>query len=95
MENYNFRMIDLGKDVPPEKIVEAVRENGADIVGLSALMTTSVSSMKTAIDMLRKACPGVRVIVGGAVLTPSLAEYVGADHYAKDAMEAVRILGRK
>ena len=95
MENYNFRMIDLGKDVPPEKIVEAVRENGADIVGLSALMTTTVTSMKTTIDMLRKECPGVRVIVGGAVLTPSLAEYVGADHYAKDAMEAVRILGGK
>ena len=95
MENYNFRMIDLGKDVPPEKIVEAVRENGAQVVGLSALMTTTVSSMKTTVDMLRKECPGVRVIVGGAVLTASLAEYVGADHYAKDAMEAVRILNAK
>jgi 5-methyltetrahydrofolate--homocysteine methyltransferase len=51
--------------------------------------------MKSTIDMVRKECPGVRVIVGGAVLTDSLAEYVGADHYAKDAMEAVRILGRK
>ena len=88
-------MIDLGKDVPPEKIVEAVRENGADFVGLSALMTTSVSSMKATIAILREACPGVRVIVGGAVMTPSLAEYVGADHYAKDAMEAVRILGHR
>jgi len=58
-------------------------------------MTTTVSSMKSTIDMVRKECPGVRVIVGGAVLTDSLAEYVGADHYAKDAMEAVRILGRK
>ncbi len=95
MENYNYRMIDLGKDVPPEKIVEAVRENGADFVGLSALMTTSVSSMKATIAILREACPGVRVIVGGAVMTPSLAEYVGADHYAKDAMEAVRILGHR
>ena len=56
-------------------------------------MTTSVSSMKATIAILREACPGVRVIVGGAVMTPSLAEYVGADHYAKDAMEAVRILG--
>lgn len=95
MENYNFRMIDLGKDVPPEKIIGAVRDSGAQIVGLSALMTTTVSSMKSTIDMVRKECPGVRVIVGGAVLTDSLAEYVGADHYAKDAMEAVRILGRK
>ncbi len=95
MENYNFRMIDLGKDVPAEKIVQAVIENGAKIVGLSALMTTTVASMKTTIDMIRKECPGVRVIVGGAVLTASLAEYVGADHYAKDAMEAVRILAHK
>ena len=95
MENYNFRMIDLGKDVPPEKVVEAVKENSAEIVGLSALMTTTVSSMKTTIDLLRKECPWVKVIVGGAVLTDSLAEYVGADHYAKDAMQAVRILSSK
>jgi len=95
MENYNFRMIDLGKDVPPEKVVEAVKENSAEIVGLSALMTTTVSSMKTTIDLLRKECPWVKVIVGGAVLTDSLAEYVGADHYAKDAMRAVRILSSK
>ena len=95
LENYNFRMIDLGKDVPPERIVEAVKEHGAEIVGLSALMTTTVSSMKTTIDLLRKECPPVKVIVGGAVLTDSLAKYVGADHYAKDAMEAVRILGPK
>ncbi|MDY9920284.1 MAG: homocysteine S-methyltransferase family protein [Synergistota bacterium] len=95
MENYNFRMIDLGKDVPPERIVEAVKENSAEIVGLSALMTTTVSSMKATIDLLRKECPWVKVIVGGAVLTDSLAEYVGADHYAKDAMEAVRTLSPK
>ena len=95
MENYNFQMIDLGKDVPPERIVNAVKEHGAEIVGLSALMTTTVSSMKTTIDLIRTECPGVRVIVGGAVLTGSLAEYVGADHYAKDAMEAVRILSLK
>ncbi len=95
MENYNFRMIDLGKDVPPEKIVQAVKDNRAEIVGLSALMTTTVTSMKIAIEMLRKECPWVKVIVGGAVLTASLAEHVGADYYAKDAMEAVRILGRR
>lgn len=95
MENYNFQMIDLGKDVPPERVVDAVKEHGAEIVGLSALMTTTVSSMKTTIDLLRTECPGVRVIVGGAVLTGSLAEYVGADHYAKDAMDAVRVLSSK
>ncbi|NLX84803.1 MAG: dihydropteroate synthase [Synergistaceae bacterium] len=92
MENYNFKMIDLGKDVPPERVVAAVKEHGAEIVGLSALMTTTVTSMKDTIDLLRKECPGVTVIVGGAVLTESLAEYVGADCYAKDAMEAVRVL---
>jgi len=92
MENYNFEMIDLGKDVPPERIVAAVKEHGAEIVGLSALMTTTVASMKETIALLKKECPGVTVIVGGAVLTESLAEYVGADCYAKDAMEAVRVL---
>lgn len=92
MENYNFKMIDLGKDVPPERVVAAVKEHGAEIVGLSALMTTTVTSMKDTIALLRKECPGVTVIVGGAVLTESLAEYVGADCYAKDAMEAVRVL---
>ena len=93
LENYNIRMIDLGKDVPPEKVVAAVKEHGARFVGLSALMTTTVSSMKTTIDMIREECPGVAVIVGGAVLTKALARHVGADHYAKDAMEAVRIIG--
>jgi 5-methyltetrahydrofolate--homocysteine methyltransferase len=92
MENYNFQMIDLGKDVPPERVVAAVKEHGAEVVGLSALMTTTVASMKDTINLLRKECPGVTVIVGGAVLTESLAEYVGADCYAKDAMEAVRVL---
>lgn len=93
MENYNFRMIDLGRDVPPEKVIEAVKIHGVKIVGLSALMTTTVASMKTTIDMLRCECPGVKVIVGGAVLTSALAEYIGADYYARDAMEAVRIVG--
>ena len=95
MENYNFHMIDLGKDVPPERVVAAVKEHGAEVVGLSALMTTTVVSMKDTINLLRKECPGVTVIVGGAVLTESLAEYVGADCYAKDAMEAVRVLRRR
>ncbi|MEG2184011.1 MAG: homocysteine S-methyltransferase family protein [Cloacibacillus sp.] len=90
LENYNFDVIDLGKDVPPRRVAEAVKENGASLVGLSALMTTTVASMKETIELLRRECPGVRVIVGGAVLTESLAEYTGADHYAKDAMETVR-----
>lgn len=91
-ENYNFDVIDLGKDVPPEKIVEAVERERVPVVGLSALMTTTVASMKETIEKLRASCPDVKVIVGGAVLTPDLAKYAGADYYAKDAMEGVRIL---
>ncbi|MBQ9419101.1 MAG: cobalamin-dependent protein, partial [Synergistaceae bacterium] len=91
-ENYNFDVIDLGKDVPPEKIVEAVEKGRANIVGLSALMTTTVASMKDTITKLKASCPDVKVIAGGTVLTPDLAKYAGADFYAKDAMEGVRIL---
>lgn len=91
MENYNFEVIDLGKDVPSEKVVEAVQKWDIKIVGLSALMTTTVASMKDTIKALRESCPNVKVIVGGAVLTEELAQYVEADHYAKDAMETVRI----
>ena len=91
-ENYNFDVIDLGKDVPAEKIVEAVERGHAHVVGLSALMTTTVASMKDTITKLKASCPDVKVIAGGAVLTPELARYAGADFYAKDAMEGVRIL---
>ena len=91
-ENYNFDVIDLGKDVPPEKIVEAVERRNVHVVGLSALMTTTVASMKETIEKLKSSHPDVKVIVGGAVLTPDLAKYAGADYYAKDAMEGVRIL---
>ena len=91
-ENYNFDVIDLGKDVPPEKIVEAVIKRGVNVVGLSALMTTTVASMKETIAKLKESCPDVKVIAGGAVLTPELANYAGADYYARDAMEGVRIV---
>lgn len=90
MENYNFHVIDLGRDVPPGDVVTAVKESAARLVGLSALMTTTVASMKTTVGLLKRECPGVRILVGGAVLTPDLAEYVGADYYAKDAIGAVR-----
>lgn len=90
LENYNFDVIDLGKDVPPRAVSDAVAASGATIVGLSALMTTTVASMKETIELLRREHPDVKIIVGGAVLTEKLAEYVGADHYAKDAMETVR-----
>ena len=91
-ENYNFDVIDLGKDVPPDKIVETVTKDHAHVVGLSALMTTTVTSMKETIEKLKASCPDVKIIVGGAVLTPDLAKYAGADFYARDAMEGVRIV---
>jgi len=91
MENYNFDVLDLGKDVPSHKIIKTVKEHQIEIVGLSALMTTTVNSMKETIAELRKECPKVKIIVGGAILTKELSEYVGADFYAKDAMETVKI----
>lgn len=93
MENYNFDVIDLGRDVPPERVVEAAVASGACIVGLSALMTTTVASMRETIELLRQRCPEVKIIVGGAVLTASLAAHIGADYFARDAMETVRIAG--
>ena len=90
LENYGFDVIDLGKDVPPEKILEAVRQHDIKLVGLSALMTTTVEHMEETIKLLRKECPSVKVMVGGAVLTQDYADNIGADFYSKDAMGAVR-----
>ncbi len=90
LENYGFRVIDLGKDVPPETVVEAVVANHAPIAGLSALMTTTVVSMEETVALLKEKAPWCRVMVGGAVLTAEYAEKMGADKYAKDAMESVR-----
>ncbi len=90
LENYGFRVIDLGKDVPPEAVLEAVRREGAELVGLSALMTTTVPAMRETIDLLRGEAPGCKVMVGGAVLTQEYADSIGADFYGKDAMASVR-----
>ncbi len=90
LENYGFAVTDLGKDVAPEAIVEEVVRCHAPIVGLSALMTTTVPAMEETIKQLRKAAPWCRVVVGGAVLTEEYAAQIGADKYAKDAMETVR-----
>lgn len=92
MENYSFDVIDLGRDVPAKTVVEAVKKENANLVGLSALMTTTVVSMEETIALLRKECPGVKVIVGGAVLTEALSRRINADLYAKDAMAGVRKL---
>ena len=90
LENYSFTVIDLGRDVAPERIVEAAGQPGVRLVGLSALMTTTVVSMEETIRQLREACPQVKIVVGGAVLTPAYADQIGADCYAKDAMATVR-----
>ena len=90
LENYGYPVSDLGRDVPPEKIVAETVRLHAPIVGLSALMTTTVPAMEETIRQLRDAAPRCRIIVGGAVLTRDYADRIGADKYAKDAMEAVR-----
>ncbi len=90
LENYGYNVIDLGRDVAPEKIAESVKENNAPFVGLSALMTTTVPAMEETIALLRREAPSCKILVGGAVLTKEYADSIGADKYAKDAMEAVR-----
>ena len=90
LENYGFAVCDLGKDVPPETIVDKVVELKAPIVGLSALMTTTVPAMEETIRLLRDKAPWCKIVVGGAVLTQEYADKIGADKYAKDAMETVR-----
>ena len=90
LENYDFEVIDLGKDVPPETVVEACKKDHVQLVGLSALMTTTVVSMEETIKQLRKECPWAKVCVGGAVMTQEYADQIGADFYGKDAMDTVR-----
>ena len=89
LENYSFDVIDLGKDVPPEKVVETVLEQDVHLVGLSALMTTTVLSMDETIRQLREKAPDCLVMVGGAVLNQEYADMIGADFYGKDAMQSV------
>ena len=90
LENYGYRVIDLGHDVAPEVVASAVEEYSAPLVGLSALMTTTVPAMKETIELIRARAPKCRVMVGGAVLTEEYANMIGADAYAKDALGAVR-----
>ena len=89
LENYNFQVIDLGKDIPPEIIVEAAEKENVRLVGLSALMTTTVISMEKTIKLLRKRLPACKVMVGGAVLNQEYADMIDADFYGKDAMQSV------
>ena len=91
LENYGFDVIDLGRDVPPEKIVETAKKTGAMLVGLSALMTTTVGAMSETIRQLKAAGVAAKTVVGGAVVTQEFADSIGADFYGGDAMQTVRI----
>lgn len=93
LENYGYRVVDLGRDVPPQTVAEAALRENARLVGLSALMTTTVPAMAETIALLREKKPDCRVAVGGAVLTQAYADRIGADRYARDAMETVRYAG--
>ena len=89
LENYGYEVIDLGKNVPAEAVVEAVVTNHAPMAGLSALMTTTVVNMEETVRLIHEKAPWCQVIVGGAVLSQDYAEQMGADFYAKDAMQTV------
>ncbi|MGI6108986.1 MAG: homocysteine S-methyltransferase family protein [Eubacteriaceae bacterium] len=91
MENYGYDIIDLGKDVPVQTIVDTVTAQSIGLVGLSALMTTTVRAMKDTIEAIKAASPETKVMVGGAVLTPEYAEEIGADYYGRDAKSGVDI----
>ncbi|MDD2553206.1 MAG: homocysteine S-methyltransferase family protein, partial [Desulfotomaculaceae bacterium] len=92
LENHGFRVIDLGKSVPAEAFLEAARREKAGVVALSALMTTTMVEMPQVIKLLKQELPGVKVIVGGAVVTAEYAQEIGADGYGADAVEAVKIV---
>ncbi len=91
LENYGYEIIDLGKDVPPETVVESVIKHDIKLVGLSALMTTTVESMEKTIKLIRAKCPDTKVFVGGAVLTEEYSKKIDADFYCKDAKASVEV----
>ncbi len=92
LKNYGYRVIDLGKDVSKERIVEAAEEEGAQFIALSALMTTTMMRMKDVVELVKEKQLNVKVIIGGAVITQSFADEIGADGYSKDAADAVKLV---
>lgn len=94
LKNYGFRVVDLGKDVPKEAIVQAAIDEKADIIALSALMTTTMMRMKDVVELVREKNLDAKVIIGGAVITQSYADEIGADGYSRDAADAVRLVQR-
>ena len=91
LDNYGYTVFDLGRDVDPQEVLKTVKKRDIKLVGLSALMTTTVVAMEETIKLLHAEVPDVKIIVGGAVLTPEYAKQIGADYYAKDAAESARI----
>ena len=94
LKNYGYNVIDLGKDVPLDVIIQAADEHKADIIGLSALMTTTMMRMKDAVDYVRANKLPYKIIVGGAVVSQNFADEIGADGYSEDANEAVKLVDR-
>ena len=94
LKNYGYKVIDLGKDVPAENIIAAAKEHKAQIIGLSALMTTTMMRMKDVVDLVKKQKLPYKVIIGGAVVSQNFADEIGADGYSKDANEAVKLVER-
>ena len=94
LKNYGFTVIDLGKDVATEKIIETAKELNADIIALSALMTTTMLEMKKVVTLRNEASLMTKVIIGGAVITQDYCDEIGADGYSKDAQEAVTLVKR-
>lgn len=91
LENYGYTVLDLGRDVPCQLVADTAKEHGVKLVGLSALMTTTLGAMEETIQLVKQSCPDCKVVVGGAVLTADYAEKIGADFYAKDAMDTVAV----
>ena len=91
LKNYGFIVYDLGKDVPAEVIVQKAKETNADIIALSALMTTTMQEMKRVVTLCKEVGLTAKIMIGGAVITESYAEEIGADGYSKDAAEAVEV----
>ena len=94
LRNHGFNVVDLGKDVPADVIIEAAKREKADIIALSALMTTTMMEMKKVINMAKEQGVTSKVIIGGAVITQGFADEIGADGYSKDAQEAVELVSR-
>ena len=92
LRNYGFNVIDLGKDVPCDVIIQAAKDNNASIIGLSALMTTTMVKMKDVVEAVKENGLNSKVVIGGAVITESYAEEIGADGYSEDAANCVVVV---